>query len=102
MIGHHDAAAVLFVEAARTLGFGARIVSGYMYDSGQAFTPARGAGSTHAWAEIYLPGAGWIVFGICIVFVVGVALPLISKRGANSTPPVPRKETLRDWRNEKK
>ncbi len=46
--------------------------------------------------------AGWIAFGICIVFVVGAALPLISKRGANSTPPVPRKETLRDWRNEKK
>ncbi|MEF8722960.1 hypothetical protein [Candidatus Accumulibacter phosphatis] len=44
--------------------------------------------------------AGWIVFGICVVFVIGGALPLISKRGAN-TPPLPRKETLRDWRNEK-
>src|SRR5690606_5209333 len=37
--------AVLFVEAARMLGFGARIVSGYMYDSDQALTSARGAGS---------------------------------------------------------
>jgi len=44
--------------------------------------------------------AGWIVFGICVVFVIGGALPLISKRGAH-TPPLPRKETLRDWRNEK-
>ena len=43
---------------------------------------------------------GWIVFGICIVFVIGGALPLISKRGG-STPPLPRKETLLDWRNEK-
>ena len=31
----------------------------------------------------------------------GVALPLISNRGAGKTPPPPRKETLRDWRNEK-
>ena len=44
---------------------------------------------------------GWIVLGICLVFVIGVALPLISNRGAGTTPPPPRKETLRDWRNEK-
>ncbi len=44
---------------------------------------------------------GWIVLGICLAFVVGVALPLISKRGADKTPLPPRRETLRDWRNEK-
>ncbi|MBK7956302.1 MAG: hypothetical protein IPK02_21455 [Candidatus Accumulibacter sp.] len=43
--------------------------------------------------------AGWIILAICIVFVLGAALPLIRDRGAN--PPPPRKETLRDWRNEK-
>ena len=54
--------AVLFVEAARSLGFGARIVSGYLYDPGQNSVGSSGAGSTHAWAEVFLPGAGWITF----------------------------------------
>jgi transglutaminase-like putative cysteine protease len=48
------------VEAARSLGFGARIVSGYLYNPDQKL--ARDAGSTHAWAEVYVPGAGWITF----------------------------------------
>jgi transglutaminase-like putative cysteine protease len=54
--------AVLFVEAARSLGFGARIVSGYLYNPDQGATGSSDAGSTHAWAEIYVPGAGWITF----------------------------------------
>jgi transglutaminase-like putative cysteine protease len=55
--------ALLFIEAARALGFGARFVSGYLYDpaldGGDAM---QGAGATHAWAEVYLPGAGWVEF----------------------------------------
>ena len=54
--------AVLFVEAARNLGFGARIVSGYLYNPDQDAVGIGGAGSTHAWAEVYVPGAGWITF----------------------------------------
>lgn len=51
--------AVLFVEGARSLGFGARLVSGYLYNP----QPQPGdIGSTHAWAEIFVPGAGWITF----------------------------------------
>ena len=53
---------VLFVEAARSLGFGARIVSGYLYNPDQNLLGTRDAGSTHAWAEVYVPGAGWITF----------------------------------------
>ena len=54
--------AVLFVEATRSLGFGARIVSGYLYDPDQNRVGSIGAGSTHAWAEVFVPGAGWITF----------------------------------------
>jgi transglutaminase-like putative cysteine protease len=45
--------AVLMMEAARYWGFGARFVTGYIQmNAGQH-------GATHAWTEIYLPGAGW-------------------------------------------
>jgi len=54
--------AVLFVEAVRTLGFGARIVSGYLHNPSQELAGTMGSGSTHAWAEVYVPGAGWITF----------------------------------------
>lgn len=56
--------AILFIEAARSLGFGARIVTGYLYraaaDTGAP--QAIGAGATHAWADVYVPGAGWISY----------------------------------------
>jgi transglutaminase-like putative cysteine protease len=56
--------AVLLIEAARCLGFGARVVTGYLYnpftDPGRV--TAIGAGTTHAWADIYLPGAGWVAY----------------------------------------
>ena len=56
--------AVLLIEAARTLGFGARIVTGYLYDlPGDGHSKAAmGAGTTHAWAEIYVPGSGCIAY----------------------------------------
>ncbi|MGC8202647.1 transglutaminase family protein [Aliiroseovarius sp. PTFE2010] len=54
--------AVLLTEAARCLGLGARIVSGYLSDPEDSLIGSAGTGSTHAWVEIYLPGAGWIAF----------------------------------------
>lgn len=55
--------AVLFIEAARALSFGARFVSGYFYDPALDRGPQTpGVAATHAWADIYLPGAGWIEY----------------------------------------
>jgi transglutaminase-like putative cysteine protease len=49
--------ALLMMEAARSLGLAARFVSGYVYDD-----QAVGGAATHAWAAVYLPGAGWVEF----------------------------------------
>ncbi|MCG5249644.1 transglutaminase family protein [Methylorubrum extorquens] len=54
--------ATLFVEAVRSLGFGARAVSGYLHDPTRRLLGSADAGSTHAWSEVYLPGAGWVTF----------------------------------------
>jgi transglutaminase-like putative cysteine protease len=55
--------ATLMMEAARALGFAARFVSGYIYVPDRDVEPQRlGGGSTHAWCQIYLPGAGWVEF----------------------------------------
>ncbi len=58
--------AYLMMEGARSLGLAARFVSGYIYDPGRdaaGDAPAvEGGGATHAWVQIYLPGAGWTHF----------------------------------------
>lgn len=56
--------ALLMMEAVRSLGLAARFVTGYLYDPAADGGEERvvGAGSTHAWVQIYLPGAGWVEF----------------------------------------
>ena len=64
--------ALFFMEAVRSFGLGARFVSGYLYDPAMdaAFKDPnlpegahlRGAGATHAWVQVYLPGAGWVEY----------------------------------------
>jgi transglutaminase-like putative cysteine protease len=54
--------ALLMIEALRCLGLAARFVSGYLYVPSRDGPRYRGGGSTHAWCEVYLPGAGWVEF----------------------------------------
>ena len=54
--------AVLMIEAVRSLGLAARFVSGYLYVHEGRRRRRVGGGATHAWLEVYLPGAGWIEF----------------------------------------
>jgi transglutaminase-like putative cysteine protease len=51
----------LMIEALRRLGFACRFVSGYLYDAALdgGEVGMTGSGATHAWLQIYLPGAGW-------------------------------------------
>lgn len=52
----------LMIEACRSLGFAARFVTGYIYVPLRDTRSVRGGGSTHAWVQVFLPGAGWIEF----------------------------------------
>ncbi len=56
--------AVFMMDAVRFLGLAAQFVSGYLYD--EALIGAGGGlvggGATHAWAQVYLPGVGWVEF----------------------------------------
>ena len=66
-IGHGSCRdfAMLMIEAARSLGFAARFASGYLavpLDDPEAPMSGSAHGSTHAWAQVYLPGTGWIDF----------------------------------------
>jgi transglutaminase-like putative cysteine protease len=59
--------ALLMMEAVRALGFAARFVSGYLYvpsrdGIGKPAGVLKGGGSTHAWVQVYVPGAGWMEF----------------------------------------
>jgi transglutaminase-like putative cysteine protease len=76
--------ALLFMSAARLLGLAARFVTGYLH------APlSTDAGATHAWAEIYLPGAGWKGFDPTTGTIVGTDhIPVAVARLPESVPPV--------------
>ncbi len=54
--------ALLMIEAVRSLGLAARFVSGYIFVPDRGGAATVGGGATHAWMQVYLPGAGWVDF----------------------------------------
>jgi transglutaminase-like putative cysteine protease len=54
--------AVFMMEAVRTLGLAARFVTGYLHIPNESPDDFQGGGNTHAWCQVYLPGAGWVEF----------------------------------------
>jgi transglutaminase-like putative cysteine protease len=77
--------ATLMIEACRFLGLPARFVSGY---SSTEDIPAA-LGSTHAWAEVYLPGAGWKGFDSTGGVIAGPShIAVAVGRDPESLPPI--------------
>ena len=77
--------ATLFIETCRALGMGARFISGYQYVKGLPME----SGSTHAWSEIYLPGAGWKGFDSTSGEVVDSSyIPIAVSSNPETVPPI--------------
>jgi len=75
----------LFMEAARRLGLASRFVSGYL----NAPPSMVNFGATHAWAEVYLPGAGWKGFDPTIGEIAGKDhIAVAVARLPESVPPI--------------
>lgn len=77
--------ALLFMEAVKCLGLASRFVSGYLH----APLMSSLIGSTHAWAEVYIPGAGWKGFDPTIGDIAGTDhIAVAVARLAESVPPI--------------
>lgn len=77
--------AFLFMEAVKCLGLATRFVSGYLY----APLMSHEVGSTHAWAEVYVPGGGWIGFDPTTGNIVGADhIAVAVSRLPDNVPPV--------------
>jgi transglutaminase-like putative cysteine protease len=84
--------ATLMIEAVRRLGYAARFVSGYVYTpepDGSNEERQAAPGATHAWLQVYMPGAGWITFDPTNNLIGGTDLIRVAyARHASFAPPV--------------
>ncbi len=77
--------ATLFMEASRSLGLASRFVSGYL----RAEPSSVNYGSTHAWSEVYIPGAGWKGFDPTTGTIAGMDhFAVAVARLPESVPPI--------------
>ncbi len=86
----------LLVEACRHLGIASRFVSGYLIQlaseertSGSGASRSVDSADLHAWAEVYLPGAGWIGMDPTSgLFTAEQHIPLVCTPSAAQAAPV--------------
>ena len=77
--------ATFFIEACRYCGLASRFVSGYLVST----EAVKDHATTHAWAEVYLPGAGWRGFDSTSGDLVeGAHIAVAVHRHPEAIPPV--------------